>query len=992
MQTLVPEFAIMFSKSNPMLDENHSNYLLAPRIAMLWRGYEENEAALNARLNTPALRKDLRHPVLVSGAGQQRSWTWFSDEARQNTRLRVTGRYAQGTTDPFQAGERHILHATGARISGNMIQWTFPADRARPFDFAATLELPQGTGDPKITLQFRARRDGYFAAAFTGAPSLSSRLAKRIDQDTASNFHMFNYVVGEGALHLPLVCLGSTEGWASGLALDAANMPFVEPGTDRPRVPYRTAAYCGAMLRKDYKTGALQPVIFAPLMGGADSKMKSGDMRTTTVHYILRPGDWKNVYRHVAQHNYGNTDLRDNTGTGSLNRTLERLIDFMADRNGRNYAMWHAEQKYYDYVNDLPGSFKPFSPLFGLSLAIVFDDEHFYRTRVRPQVEFALSRNTNYFTPYEVERGTAMISKVDRGLGTPYPGYVQLVSLHGMYQNRNHALRQLAAEKEKPRAPFPELLAKHSLTNASSDLAAALAAAKADLAADPAGTRNHFMDWLDAWEASGDSAATRHTAFLDAALERIYNKIASTLTLAPAVPDANVTLDTDGFAPVHGHSIGRHKRWGFPKPLGYPTPPQTVPAWRGALNGLQGLGPYRAEFWMDNHGHLMRIGALAGDDFLASLARWGMVGRFAHYPGDNRTAISLLPERPELAENPLWKMTHATHNPGHAWEFSAAVLDFLIADVFKHSDGAIDFPSRSMSGATFRVRLHGDRPGTFYDDTGVMLWMPKGLATASSPHIDYISGYGNGKLYFAFVNQSVDAQDVEIDIDPGLADLRGAGEATFWINNKRQPAAALIASNRIRLTLPGRGIAACAIPGARIRRALHEKIFSPDAPVTGPGSLQRTPLETGASPSVTVTGMLLSLGKGLTHAYIYSGAQAADTQLARLRHRQGENAAWQETTDAIFPYEFSVDFIEGAGDIEYEYTLVTARGETCTTPLVRLSADFVGPDLVSGRARVGGHIGNPRPDARSGPTRRVTTVDNLTRIITRYEILVSHNA
>jgi hypothetical protein len=50
-------------------------------------------------------------------------------------------------------------------------------------------------------------------------------------------------------------------------------------------------------------------------------------------------------------------------------------------------------------------------------------------------------------------------------------------------------------------------------------------------------------------------------------------------------------------------------------------------------------------------------------------------------------------------------------------------------------------------------------------------------------------------------------------------------------------------------------------------------------------------------------------------------------------------------------------------------------------------ADFVGPDLVSGRARVGGHIGNPRPAARSGPTRRVTTVDNLTRIITRYGIL-----
>jgi hypothetical protein len=41
---------------------------------------------------------------------------------------------------------------------------------------------------------------------------------------------------------------------------------------------------------------------------------------------------------------------------------------------------------------------------------------------------------------------------------------------------------------------------------------------------------------------------------------------------------------------------------------------------------------------------------------------------------------------------------------------------------------------------------------------------------------------------------------------------------------------------------------------------------------------------------------------------------------------------------------------------------------------------------VSGRAHVGSRTGNPRPDARSGPTHRVTTVGNFMRIITRYWI------
>ena len=33
-------------------------------------------------------------------------------------------------------------------------------------------------------------------------------------------------------------------------------------------------------------------------------------------------------------------------------------MDFLADRNGRNYAMWSDEQKYYDYFTDQTGVFK----------------------------------------------------------------------------------------------------------------------------------------------------------------------------------------------------------------------------------------------------------------------------------------------------------------------------------------------------------------------------------------------------------------------------------------------------------------------------------------------------------------------------------------------------------------------------------------------------------------------------------------------------------
>jgi hypothetical protein len=42
--------------------------------------------------------------------------------------------------------------------------------------------------------------------------------------------------------------------------------------------------------------------------------------------------------------------------------------------------------------------------------------------------------------------------------------------------------------------------------------------------------------------------------------------------------------------------------------------------------------------------------------------------------------------------------------------------------------------------------------------------------------------------------------------------------------------------------------------------------------------------------------------------------------------------------------------------------------------MLRDRQDFAGPDLASGCARERGNTGNSRPDARSGPTRRITSV------------------
>ena len=86
------------------------------------------------------------------------------------------------------------------------------------------------------------------------------------------------------------------------------------------------------------------------------------------------------------------------------------------------------------------------------------------------------------------------------------------------------------------------------------------------------------------------------------------------------------------------------------------------------------------------------------------------------------------------------------------------------------SKGQILFPSRYTStGAYFRNKVYGDRPGTFYGDKDVWLWLPKGLLAIDNVQVNYLAGYGNGKLYLAFENQASQAVSSTLKVNPKLA-------------------------------------------------------------------------------------------------------------------------------------------------------------------------------------------------------------------------------
>jgi len=881
-QILIPEFTVMYSPKNPGYAVNHRNYLIAPRTSVRWSNYEESADAVNDWLNSAEGLETVGCPAELEEDSDGVRHYVFKNAKTGKVTLKVDAAYSKGTVRPFAVGEKFICKAADLKEEAGGIKLTF-ADNP-DFDLSAFISLPAGDGAPKIWHKLTAKKDGWFSVAFTGAQGIAKSKAKWMPQEVSGrSYRQYNHLVPEGALKLPRAQI-TTDALSAAIVADSACSPF--------RIPNRDNSLFGLMLQSE--GGFLKPMAFAPIMGGANSKLKKGQSVEFAVRYILTPeNDWMKVFKRIAVDYYGFKDMRDNSGAGSLNDAFFDTIDYLKNADGNNYAMWHDEQKYYDYWCDNTGIFKPFSLLYGLSACVVADDLEFYDTRVLPHTEFTLSRKDSVFAPYEVEDNN-MVRTRNRNLGSAYCGTAELLGIASFYGMKTPYIADMIKRKGFADS-YEDALAKAEFTGDASAVKDALSKIKTRTK-DKRVTFIQYQDYLDLYD------ATHEPYLLELARIGAYSQLTN-MNFFPEVRDVLTEVD-EGGSPVHDHSYGRHKSWGFPRPQKYPIPAQTVPQWRVSLNGLESPA-YRGEYWMHHHGQLMRLGALTNDELLKNVARWGFVGRFAMFPGDNRSKLSLISEYKGVVNNPMWMLTFATVNPGHAWEFVGELLDFLVSDAFEKSGGAIDFPSRAMPESPFRVRVYGDRAGKFYDAACARLWMPKGLVHIDNKQIDYLSAYDGDNFYIAFLNRSAAAETFKVSFDPKRLEVRGAARGLDAVSKGKNFD---FDGGASALEIPPKGILALAIP-AKLTLGLQAVLFDGSKPL-GAQSFAELKADFG-----TVYAYLLKLGDKRISAHIYTDALPSDTISARLKYRI-DNGEWRELEDAIFPYEYTLKLPENSASVE----------------------------------------------------------------------------
>jgi hypothetical protein len=841
--------------------------------------------------------------------------------------------YGRGrTANLFAAGRLSTLRAATARVVGGKIIWTFPGNAAA--DVRAELDLPADGTAPRLRLKATAEADGWYSFGFTGAPESPVAEVAESWQPLIYNERRFPHESFlEAGYRCPLpTTLDTPGGVPIGVVADPAEYPF-QP------LPNLANSRFGVALRN--QRGRAQPMLFAPILGGAGSRMKAGETREFVLRLVVAKASLSTAYEHIARSLYGFADVRHNA-LGSLNATFERLLDFGLSE----YAKFNADLRGFAYDTDVPGAVKNVSALHPLGLAFVTDRREIYESLARPLMEYFVSRERFLFTTDPKVKGQSASSRLG-GLGAPLTEYANLSAMSGgrtpffrtaaeslfgkdrvlnlegkiRGDNWSHALALYRATGEKR-------WLDHAIRDADAYLQNRVAVRQRDYS-DPDSRGLFFWtaftpQWIELYELYEE---TREPRFLDAA-HRGARDYAQFVWLAPRIPDGDVRVHEDGLAPAYrsGPRFPRIK-----------AEAATAPAWRTSEIGLTSESAptskgARGIFLACYAPWMLRISALTGDRFLHDIARSAIIGRYTSFPGYHlNTARNTAYEKPDFARRGKDELNSATSiHYNHIWPHIALVLDYLVTDAFAKSQGSVDFPGRYAEGYGYlQQKIYGDRSGKIYDVDQLWLWMPRGVVTVDHPELNFLSARGPAKFAVALTNQSkaavkatVTLSGEHLTVSPGKP-----AKVVVWENNRRVRDVPLPADRRIAVEVAAEGITTLMVDGVEPRVKFQDQIL---------GRAARLPAESVCELGWRgARGVVLSFGAGeLTSAYVYLPDFERAVTRCTVRYRQG-NGEFRAMADASYPFDFTLP-LAGDAPLEFWFETESKAGPAEKSPVGRL--------------------------------------------------------
>jgi len=841
------------------------------------------------------------------------------------------GADAGRTANYFRAAPSVTVEASDASASDGRIEWRF-ADHA-DFQLSATIDLPKGSEEPRLSMRFVPREGGkWYSVGYTGAPEAD---AKQLDDAfqplvwQERRFPNLPFLTESYRATIPGT-LVTQAGVTTGVIADASMLPF------DPLPTYANSGF-GVMVRDE--KGSARSMLFAPMLGGAGSKMDAGKPLDFQMRLLVMKGDTLAAYEHVARALYGFRDYRRND-LCSLNQTFENTVDYAMSE----YAHFNDELRGSAYDTDVPGAVKNVSALHPLGVALVTDNAEVYHKRARPMIEYAVSREKFLFTTNPKVTGQSASSKL-LGPGVPLSEMTALYEMSGKRSGVLLALaeqlytkkRVLNLDAELRGDTWQNALALHKATGNQEWLDKAVAGADEYIKQRVETPQTNYTDphsrgmffwtsyapqWIELYELYEITKDARHLAAAREGARR-YTQF---IWMCPRIPEGEILVNRGGVAPSY-RSSEKFKKIQIPE--------ERAPAWRLSEIGLtpESSGTskgHRAVFLASYGPYMLRVGSAAQDAFLHAIGRSAVIGRSTSFPGYHiNTARTTVYEKPEFARRPLNELNSTTSlHYNHIWPHVAMQLDFLVSDAVTRSKGAVNFPSHYAEGyAYLQSKVYGDRPGTFYGDKDVWLWMPKGLVRADNVEINYVAARGNGKLYLVLTNQSDQGVTTQLTLNetllPGIKD--SPRDVNIWRQNEPADGSKLEAG-AITVPVAAKGITALAIENVEAKPAFQQQLAS-DAKGWAKDHVS---FELGKG-----FGMVLNMGQSLTNAYVYLQANGDVFRNVKLHYKAGSQT--KVIDDSSYPFEYTVPLAPDAQSFEFMVEAESPDGKMQRSEWIKLT-------------------------------------------------------
>lgn len=840
------------------------------------------------------------------------------------------------TADFLDAAPRTCLDANAVARTGDGYRWSFPDDPA--FALEARLDPAPADAPPRLEFELHTREPGNYSVVYAGAPAHAPSTVDAVWQPlvwTEKRFPDRGYLTLAFRAPVPTT-LVAHDGQVEGVVVDAAEFPF-DP------LPVFGNSRFGVALRN--ADGQAQPMVAAPVLGGAGSRREAGTRFRFAMRPLVRRGDISGAFEYAARRLYGFHDYRRND-ISSINRTLERIVDYGMSP----FAQFREDDKGSSYETDAPGTVKNVSSLNPLDMALVTDDQAIWDRRVHPYIEYMVSREKYLFTIDEAQK----IQHPSYTLKGPAAPISELAALHRIFRGASPAFLALAEEEyggERVRNldvrergdTWQNSLALYRASGERRYLDAAVLGADAYLrqrVMQPqsgfAGVHGEepffwtqfvpdFASLTELYDATGESR------FLEAA-----HQAARTFTqfvwFAPAIPDGDIVVNPGGMAPLYGYLAGKGHR-------AMPAPEESAPAWRLSEIGLtpesSGTSTGHRGIFMSNWAPwLLRIGTLTDDAFLREVARSSIVGRYRNFPGYHiNTARTTVYEKADYPLRDPKSLSVNSFHFNHIWPMASMLLDYLVTDADTRSGGRIRFPAEFIEGyAYLQNHAYGGQVGHFFDNDDAVLWMPKALVQPDSVELNYVAARSldNRRLYLALMNESDVAVRSRVRLDlsrlPGLRDGEHALQVLQADGSVAAPA--VIRDGVIEVAVPARGLVALILANAGIRPGLQARIMA-----DGPADAWRLPLVRLEQPAAR--GMVMRYGPGMQQAYVFLEDSKRDYTRVRLHWRIDGREGTNE--DDSFPWEFSVPLPDDAREFRWWIEGFTPTGGSQRSREVRLA-------------------------------------------------------